>query len=258
MTTVAGPAGPLRVDDAGAGEPAVLLVHGLVGRLEWWAQAVAHLRAHHRVVAFDLHGHGESPAGPGAAFTIESFAADVLAVADALGLARFVLVGHSLGASVALAAAARAPGRVAGLVLVDAAGVFRDAPPGALEQFLDALRSPGYPDVVREAFLANLDRAAPATRATVLAGIEATPRATVTGAYESLLRWDPHPALAAYGGPRLLVVDADNESTFSLHAQAPSLPRVALGGVSHWLQLDHPQEFHDILDRFLAAGAAHG
>jgi len=51
-------------------------------------------------------------------------------------LGRFILVGHSFGALVALAVAAHTPGQVAGLALLDAAGQMRDVPASALEGFL--------------------------------------------------------------------------------------------------------------------------
>lgn len=236
----------------------MLLVHGLGMSAAAWAGTLAHLRPARRAVAFDLRGHGRSARGR--AYAIEDFAADLLAVADALGLDRFVLVGHSFGASVAMAAAAAAPSRVAGLLLVDAAGAFEGAPPGALEQFLGTLRSPDGPDLLRETFEANLARAAPATRAAVLAGVAATPHEVMVGAYEALLGWQPARALARYPGPVRLVVDEQNDSPFSLHGQQPRRPRVAVAGASHWLCLDQPAAFLAALDGFLAevdTGGAH-
>jgi pimeloyl-ACP methyl ester carboxylesterase len=69
-------------------------------------------------VTLDLAGHGESAAGRDA-WTIEAFAGDVVAVVEALDLARVVLVGHSMGGPVALEAARRLPGRIIGIVGVD-------------------------------------------------------------------------------------------------------------------------------------------
>ena len=72
------------------------------------------------VVALDQRGHGRSdaPAGP-ERYSLQTFAGDVLALADALGWATFVLLGHSMGGMVAQVAALAAPERLDGLVLMD-------------------------------------------------------------------------------------------------------------------------------------------
>ncbi len=124
MIEVTGRAGPIAVDDGGTGEPACLLVHSLGGRTEFWTEMLGELRKTHRAIALDLRGHGASAAATFANSGLDDFVDDVLQVADSLGLARFVLVGHSFGATVALAVATRAPGRVLALALVDPAGAF--------------------------------------------------------------------------------------------------------------------------------------
>jgi pimeloyl-ACP methyl ester carboxylesterase len=68
-------------------------------------------------VAFDLRGHGASAEADD--YSVEAFAADVEAVADKLGLRRFVLVDHSLGTQVVIEFARRHPERVAALMLVE-------------------------------------------------------------------------------------------------------------------------------------------
>ena len=70
-------------------------------------------RVDHRVVVFDLRGHGESgsPAEP-SAYSLDRLAADVLAVADSLGLDTFRLLGHSMGGMVARRVVLAHPGRV--------------------------------------------------------------------------------------------------------------------------------------------------
>src|SRR6476659_6203665 len=100
MIEVKGSAGPLAVDDGGAGEPACLLVHSLGGRLSFWTSTLEELRKSHRAVALDLRGHGASAPATFARSGLSDFVDDVLQVADSLGLSRFVLVGHSFGATV--------------------------------------------------------------------------------------------------------------------------------------------------------------
>ena len=151
-----------------------------------------------------------------------------------------------------VAVAAAAPERLSGLMLIDAAGEFTGAPPGALEQFSHALETDACREVITDTFEANLVRAAPATRDLVLRNLEDMDPRLVAAAYRSLLAYRPLARLSRFAGPTLLVGDANNDSSFSLHAQAPQLAWRGVAGTSHWIMLDQPGRFHRILDDFLA------
>jgi pimeloyl-ACP methyl ester carboxylesterase len=250
---VKGKAGPIAVDDGGTGEPACLLVHSLGGRLAFWESTLAELRRNHRAVALDLRGHGASAPASFAESGLDDFVDDVLRVADSLGLTRFVLVGHSFGATVALATAVRAPGRVAALVLVDPAGAFDQVPVSTLEAFIDTVLQDDSGDFVRTAYEANLERATPGTRAAVLASLADTGRDTLAGAYTAMFATDARALLLRYPGPVRLIVDAANDSPMSLHAQLPDLDIVSIDGASHWLMLDRPEQFALALKEFVDA-----
>jgi pimeloyl-ACP methyl ester carboxylesterase len=104
----------------GAG-PAVLFVHGSGGHhAAWWQQVVA-LRDDYTVITVDLRGFGRSDSAF-EEFDSREFPGDVLAVLDAAGVERAVLVGQSIGAAAALTAALRAPERAAGVVLAHSLG----------------------------------------------------------------------------------------------------------------------------------------
>ena len=109
----------LEVTDTGSG-PGLLLVHGFGGAKEDFADHVDALAARHRVVTFDHRGHGESdgPPDPGA-YSLDRMAADVLGVADAIGIDAFRLLGHSMGGMVARRVVLGAPERIDALVLMD-------------------------------------------------------------------------------------------------------------------------------------------
>jgi pimeloyl-ACP methyl ester carboxylesterase len=244
---VKGSAGPIAVDDGGTGEPPCLLVHSLGGRLAFWASTLAELRRNHRAVALDLRSHGASAPAPFAASGLDDFADDVLRAADALGLARFVLVGHSFGATVALAVAARVPGRVLALALVDAAGAFDQVPASTLEAYIDTVLQDETGAFVRAAYEANLERATPGTREAVLASLAATGRATLAGAYTAMFATDARKLLLRYPGPVRLIVDAANDSPMSLHAQHQDLDVIPIEGTSHWINLDQPHALADAI-----------
>ena len=253
MIEVKGTAGPIAVDDGGTGEPACLLVHSLAGRLAFWGSTLAELRRNHRAVALDLRGHGASAPASFADSGLDDFVDDVLRVADSLGLVRIVLVGHSYGATVALAAAARAPARVLALVLVDPAGAFDQVPVSTLEAFIEEVLKDERGAFVRAAYEANLERATPETRATVLASLAATARETLSGAYTAMFATDARALLLKYPGPVRLIVDAANDSPMSLHTQLPDLDVVSIEGASHWLMLDRPEQFALALKEFVDA-----
>ena len=109
----------LEVADAGAGGRPVLLVHGFTADRDEVADVMEALagRGWH-AVAPDLRGHGRSdhPTDAGA-YSFEIMAADVVALADALGFERFALVGHSMGGGIAQFVALEHPHRLTGLVL---------------------------------------------------------------------------------------------------------------------------------------------
>ncbi|MBM7365786.1 alpha/beta fold hydrolase [Gordonia hydrophobica] len=106
-------------------ETPVMLVHGMGGDHTTWGPAIRTLRATCRpTVAVDLRGHGRS--GRADSYRLDDFAADVARVADELGLERFDLVGHSLGAHAALRFAMASPKRVRRLVLEEVPPMPRD------------------------------------------------------------------------------------------------------------------------------------
>ena len=101
------------------GRAPVLIVHGLSFFSYDWI-GVAGLIAHGReVAAIDMRGFGESSPSPQRNYKLDHMSGDVIAVLDALGWDKAVLMGHSFGGRVMLATAGWKPERAAGLVLVD-------------------------------------------------------------------------------------------------------------------------------------------
>lgn len=100
----------------GRGEPLVL-VHGLGEDHRCWRKLVPCLALRHRVIAYDLRGHGQTEAGR-LAGTLAQLAGDLVGLLDRLGLEVCDLVGFSLGGTVVLRFAADHPHRVRHLVPV--------------------------------------------------------------------------------------------------------------------------------------------
>jgi pimeloyl-ACP methyl ester carboxylesterase len=136
----------LAVLEAGGGSGSsrrLLLVHGFTGAKEDFADhldllAAAGPEGGWHVVAPDLRGHGSSDHPDGAdAYSLATFAGDVVALADALGWDRFTLLGHSMGGMVAQVAALAdgVAARLDGLVLMDTS----HGPVGGIDPDLIAL-----------------------------------------------------------------------------------------------------------------------
>lgn len=106
---------------------AVLLVHGWGGSVYSFAETIpAIAAAGYRAIAVDLPGHGlsEKPTEEWK-YSTHSLVDTVLAVADAMGLRRFSLVGHSMGGTLGLEIAARGERRLERLIVINPAGLGR-------------------------------------------------------------------------------------------------------------------------------------
>ncbi|HVL34400.1 MAG TPA: alpha/beta fold hydrolase, partial [Burkholderiales bacterium] len=97
----------------------LLIVHGL-SYFSWdWLPAAQALGAEREVIAMDMRGFGDSTWSPSRDYAVPTMGADILAVLNAAGWERAVLVGHSMGGRGATWAAAKHPARAAALALID-------------------------------------------------------------------------------------------------------------------------------------------
>lgn len=103
-------------------------------------EALAPLLPALRLIAVDMPGHGLSSwRDPDGEYYIWSYVEEVLTVADALGLAHFHLLGHSMGGAIGTLLAGLLPERIDKLALLDAVGPISTAPDAAPGQLLRAL-----------------------------------------------------------------------------------------------------------------------
>jgi lipase len=103
---------------AGEGPDPVVCLHGITAQHRAFNAAARYLGPSRGLVGVDLRGRGDSDK-PESGYGLETHASDVVRVLDHLGLDQAVLVGHSMGAFVALKTALAYPNRVRALVLLD-------------------------------------------------------------------------------------------------------------------------------------------
>lgn len=119
------------------GKPVLVLLHGIGSGSGSWLNQLGALAGSHRIIAWDAPGYGLSAALPGEAPGAADYAAALAALLEALGVRQLALVGHSLGALIACAFAARHAGKVNRLILLNPARGYANAPPELRRQKLD-------------------------------------------------------------------------------------------------------------------------
>ncbi len=128
---------------AAAGAPLVLAIHGITSTSRTWLAIGRALTDRVTLAAVDLRGRGRSAALP-PQVGLDAHVRDMVAVLDALGLGRAVVVGHSLGACIAARLATSHPERVARLVLVDGGLTIPESVGAPPEQFVRNFLGPTF------------------------------------------------------------------------------------------------------------------
>lgn len=231
--------GKMAWSDTGGDSVPLVLLAGTGCDTPDWRGVLAALPASRRVVSLDFRAHGRSST-PAEGFTLQDLADDAMALLAHLRVERAVLVGHSLGGIVATAAAARSPGPVAGLVLLEgwtntgAEHAFEgDRVHGALG------RAPV--SRIRRKFDRTLERLGPAGLAALRA---------------SVVAWDGLPFLRRATIPVLEVYgDMGRTAETLARLSIPDNPAIELRwieGAGHYLPHERPQEVARLCEEFAA------
>ena len=242
----------------GKGSPALVFVHCWSCDAGYWREQLPVFARDHRVVAVDLAGHGAS-GDARERFTIAAFAADVAAAVKKERLDRVVLIGHSMGGPVALAAVPLLAGKVELVVGVD---TMQDVEQEWPEQEFDALHQAMEADFpkttdafVRSMFLRDADGKLVAE---IAADMAAAPPRVAISAIEELRSFSEARAMEAAGVPVVCL----NATMFPTDVKAnrrhaQSFDVVLIEGVGHFLQLEKPAAFNEALARVLADRGLH-
>jgi pimeloyl-ACP methyl ester carboxylesterase len=232
----------------GKGDLAIVLVHGWSCDRSYFQHQLESFSDRYTVVTLDLAGHGESTLGR-ENYTIALFGADVAAVVRKLDLKRVVLVGHSMGGDVVVAAARLLKGRVVGLIWVDD---YKDlGPPSSdaeIEAFAAQFRAdfPGMANkVVRSLFRPDAD---PALVTRVAKDMASAPMKVGASSIESSFKYAKEipGALAELKLP-VIAINADNGPTDVASLARHGVKAVVMPGVGHFLMLEDPKRFDQLL-----------
>jgi 3-oxoadipate enol-lactonase len=202
--------------------PVVVLSCSLgTDRSMWDFQAPA-LARHHRVLRYDLRGHGASPVPPGP-YAISDLGTDLLALMDRLEIERATLCGVSIGAMTSIWVAAHAPERVARLILCctssrfgsQAADVYRARAKIVLEQGVQAVAD----GALERWFTAPFRSTNPELMAQIRRGLTKTSSEGYAGCCEALAALDLGSELGSIAAPTLVIAAAEDPATPPEHGR---------------------------------------
>jgi pimeloyl-ACP methyl ester carboxylesterase len=239
-------------DVAGAGDPALLFLHGWCGDRSFFAPQFDHFSKTHRVVAVDLPAHGTSDVPE--EYTIEAFARSVGELARGLRLGPSVVFGHSIGATVALALAQESPDHVGAVALIDPPPLSKDVWKGFSAQLISSFEGPDGPagrrQFVEQMFLPTDDLA---RRAQIVQTMTAVPNDIAIPLVRAIAAFDAMAALRECKVPVLTISSAvpTNDAASLLEAN----PTMTIGqtvGAGHFLMLEVPEQVNPMIARFLA------
>jgi pimeloyl-ACP methyl ester carboxylesterase len=256
----------LELEDAGAGEP-VLLVHGnlVADALRPLAREPA--LAGHRVIVPRRRGYGRS-GGAGRPASIARHAADCRAMLARLGVRRAHVVGHSSGGAIGLQLALDAPDLVGTIAVLEPAVVTGESGPGyrraltqaterfrqvgarvAVDEFLAARSRPGYRELLERVLPGAFEQAVADARTSFESELPAV-RGWRFGAPEA--RRIAVPVLALLGGESDALHPRFAEVHRLLLDWLPRAEGVVIPGATHFLPFEDPAALAGVLAGFIA------
>lgn len=248
---------PIAYEVQGRGEPTLVFIHGWSCDGRYWRAQAPHFAQNHRTVTIDLAGHGHSGLQRDN-YSMAAFGEDIRAVVEDIDAEQVVLIGHSMGGAVSIAAALLMPERVVGLVGVD---TFQDLGQRPGPEEVDAWITPLREDFVAGAgpFVASMlvDSTDPALRDWVIADMTTAPPSVALSAMENMLEVagddDTLTELAKLEIP-VVSINADLWPTNieGNRERLPTFEAVIIPGTDHFLHMAEPETFNAELVRVLA------
>jgi pimeloyl-ACP methyl ester carboxylesterase len=241
----------------GKGSEALVLVHCWSCNMDHWRDQIPDFAKRSRVIALDLPGHGQSDK-PEVAYTMDLFARAVDAVLRDAGVERAVLVGHSIGTPVIRQFYRKYPQKTLALVIVDGAlRPFGDKQ-GA-DKMLAGLRAPNYKEAGAQ-MLAAIEgpQISPEIQQRIKESFLNTPQYVLVSAMEGMMD-DSIWAQDKINVPVLAVMakspywPADMEQFY--RSIAPKLEFQMWDGVGHFLMMEKPARFNEVVIAFLDKNA---
>ena len=243
----------LYCEQHGQGAPALVFVHGGGGWTDHWQLQLPYFATLTTVLAYDLRGHGRSsvPVGP---YSIETFAEDLHRLLSQLQIERPILVGHSLGGTIALRYAFDFPDHVTGIAILDSGcsstpvsrHVYRELVLARAQEYAKAQASlqryNSSPDSGRADFVQR-----------ILAETPAPPPAVINATHFGIITHNNAAAASFINCPTLVIGASDMDYWPSMQSWLDYIPHahlIAIPHSGHYLMLEQPELVNAALEEF--------
>jgi 3-oxoadipate enol-lactonase len=242
-------------------QDAIVFLHGVGGGRQAWAPHQAHVAAQGwRSLAWDMPGYGDSPVVR--PYDFEQLATAVWRMVDAANVEQVVLVGHSMGAMVALQAWTQAAHRVRAMVLAASSPAFGNTDGAFQQQFLAQRLAPLDEGHTMGDIATRLipTLVAPGADSSILqsahGSMAAVPPETYRLALRSLVQFDQRAVLPTITVPVLCLAGEHDRAAPAdvVRRMAQKIPKASyacLSGAGHLLHLEQAAAFNAALETFL-------
>ena len=241
--------------EQGAGDEVVIFVHGYAMAKETWKDVLELLPKEYHAYALDQRGHGES--GRAGSYQPTEFIEDIYAFSQELGIEKFTYVGHSMGGKIGMKFALDHPGVLKALVLVCPSPAFAlpDMVPVMIEGTTAMLAA--TPESIRGFLESEIIKPVSEERINDTANhFLAMDPAAIEGCVDFIYSYDLIPQLGDIRAPTLVVAGAKDKSS-TLDIIRPTADGIKGSRLeifedsSHFLPIESPQEFVDLLTSFI-------
>ncbi len=252
----------LRYGGERAGRDAVIVIPGITSPAATWGFVAERLGRQFDTYVLDVRGRGLSASGPGLDYGLDAQAADVTALAQALGLARYALAGHSMGGRIAVRAARSGPPGLTRLVIVDppVSGPGRRPYPANLSWYVDSIRQATH-GMSAEDMRAFCPTWTDEQRALRAQWLHTCFEPAIVQSFEDFGRDDIHADLPRVTVPLLLMTAerggvVGDDDVAEWQKLAPQTQHVRVADAGHMIPWDNEAGFHAALGDFLGAKVA--
>jgi 3-oxoadipate enol-lactonase len=227
------------VEDGPTDAPVLVLGPSLGTDTGLFDTQVAEFAASHRVIRYDLRGHGKSEVVPGAC-TMADLAGDVLALLDRMGVGHFSYAGVSIGGAIGQQLALTVPDRIERLAIIASAAQFADPPSWPVRA--DQVRAQGteflVPSRTGTWFTAEFAERDPQEAERLLGMLRATPAEGYAACCEAIGAFDVRSRLGEISAPTLAIAGSEDPATTGemmreLAEAIPGAQFVVVPGAAH-------------------------